>query len=56
MARRARRNLQWHRLRDGGTGMARAAVLVGGLALYLSVAAALSVGFYELFVIYQHSR
>jgi hypothetical protein len=56
MARRARRNLQWHRLRDGGTGMARAAVLVGGLALYLSVAAALPVGFYELFVIYQHSR
>ena len=56
MARRARRNLQWHRIRDGGTGVARAAVVIGGLAVYLSLAAALSVGFYGLFVIYQHSR
>jgi hypothetical protein len=56
MARRARRNLQWLRVRDGGTGVARAAVLVGGLVVCLSLAAALSVGFYGLFVVYQHSR
>jgi hypothetical protein len=56
MARRARRNLQWLRMRDGGMGVARAAIVIGGLALYLSLAAALSVGFYGLFVLYQHSR
>jgi hypothetical protein len=56
MARRARRNLGWLGTREVGTGVARAALLAGGLALYLSLAAALSVGFYGLFVVYQHSR
>jgi hypothetical protein len=54
--RRARRNLRWLRVRDGGTSVARAAIVIGALALYLSLAAALSVGFYGLFVVYQHSR
>lgn len=56
MARRARRNLQWLQLREGGTGLAAVAVFVGALALCLSLAAALSVGFYGLVVVYQHSR
>jgi hypothetical protein len=56
MARRARRNLQWLQLREGGTRLATAAVFVGALALCLSLAAALSVGFYGLVVVYQHSR
>jgi hypothetical protein len=56
MARRARHNLRWLRLRDGETGVAKAAVAVGALALCLSLAAALSVGFYGLVVVYQQSR
>ena len=48
MARRARHNLRWLRLQDGGTGLATVAVVIGTLALCLAVAAALSVGFYEL--------
>jgi hypothetical protein len=56
MARRARKNLQWLQLREGGTGIATVAVLVGALAFCLAVAAALSVGFYGLVVVYQHSR
>jgi len=56
MARRAKRNLQWLQLREGRTGIASVAVFVGALALCLSLAAALSVGFYGLFVAYQHSR
>ena len=56
MARRARRNLQWLQLREGRTAIATVAVFVGALTLCLSLAAALSVGFYELFVVYQHSR
>jgi hypothetical protein len=56
MARRARQNLQWLQLREGRTGIATAAVFVGALTLCLSLAAALSVGFYGLFVAYQHSR
>ncbi len=56
MARRARRNLRWLRLREGGTAVASAAVLVGMLALCLALTAALSVGFYELVLVYQHSR
>jgi hypothetical protein len=56
MARRARHNLRWLRLREGETGVAKAAVVVGALALCLSLAAALSVGFYGLVVVYQHSR
>jgi hypothetical protein len=56
MARRARHNLRWLRLREGETGVAKAAVAVGALALCLSLAAALSVGFYGLVVVYQQSR
>ena len=56
MARRARHNLRWLRVREGGTAVAQTAVLVGTIALCLAVAAALSVGFYGLVVVYQHSR
>ena len=56
MARRARENLRWLRLRDGGTGVASTAVIVAAVTLCLSVTAALSVGFYELVLVYQHSR
>jgi hypothetical protein len=56
MARRARQNLRWLRLRDGGTGVASTAVVIGLVAVCLAVTAALSVGFYELVLLYQHSR
>jgi hypothetical protein len=56
MARRARKNLRWLQLRDEGTGIATVAVVVGALTLCLALAAALSVGFYGLVVLYQHSR
>ena len=56
MARRARENLRWLGLREGKTGVASAAVIVAALALCLAVTAALSVGFYELVLVYQHSR
>ncbi len=56
MARRAKRNLEWLQLRENGTGLATAAVVVGALAFCLAFAAALSVGFYGLVVLYQHSR
>jgi drug/metabolite transporter (DMT)-like permease len=56
MARRARRNLRWLQLLEGGTGVATAAVLVAALTVCLALAAALSVGFYGLVVLYQHSR
>ena len=56
MARRARRNLRWLQLREGGTGVASAAVAIAAVALCLALAAALSVGFYGLVVVYQHSR
>jgi hypothetical protein len=56
MARRARENLRWLQLRDQGTGVASTAVILGALTLCLAVTAALSVGFYELVLVYQHSR
>ncbi len=56
MARRARSNLRWIQLRDDGTGIASAAVVVAAVAVCLALAAALSVGFYGLVVLYQHSR
>ena len=56
MARRARQNLRWLRLREGGTGAATFALLLGLLALCLALTAALSVGFYEVILVYQHSR
>lgn len=56
MARRAKRNLEWLQLREDGTGIATVAFVVGALAFCVAVAAALSVGFYGLVVVYQHSR
>jgi hypothetical protein len=56
MARRARNNLRWLTLREGGTAVASTAVVLGMLALCLAVTAALSVGFYELVLLYQRSR
>jgi hypothetical protein len=56
MARRARRNLRWLRLSEGGTGVATFALLLGLFALCLALTAALSVGFYELILVYQRSR
>jgi H+/Cl- antiporter ClcA len=56
MARRARENLRWLQLRDQGTGVASTAVILGALTLCLALTAALSVGFYELVLVYQRSR
>jgi hypothetical protein len=56
MARRARANLRWLSIREGGTGVASTAVILATLALSLAVTAALSIGFYELVLVYQHSR
>lgn len=56
MARRARQNLRWLRLRQGGTGVASAGVIIGLVGLCLALTAALSVGFYELVLLYQRSR
>lgn len=56
MARRARHNLRWFRLREGGTRVASIAVIVSAVTLCLAVTAALSIGFYELVLVYQHSR
>jgi hypothetical protein len=56
MARRARENLRWLQLRETRTGVASTAVILAAVALCLAITAALSIGFYELFVLYQHSR
>ena len=56
MARRARENLRWLQLRQTRTGVASTAVIVAAVALCLAITAALSIGFYELFLLYQHSR
>jgi len=55
MARRARQNLRWFRLQQGGTGVASAAAIIGLVGLCLALTAALSVGFYELVLLYQRS-
>jgi hypothetical protein len=47
MARRAKRNIQWHGLDGRGSGVASAGVILGILAISLALMAALSVGFYE---------
>jgi hypothetical protein len=54
MGRRAKRNLAWLRLEKGGTGIASTAAVLGLLALALAVTAALSVGFYEAVLYYEH--
>jgi nitrate reductase gamma subunit len=56
MARRARENLRWLSVREGGTGVASTAVIVAALTVCLALTAALSIGFYELVLVYQHSR
>ena len=56
MGRRARHNLRWFSLREGGTGVARAAVALAAVGMLLAIVAALSVGFYGVVVWYQHSR
>ena len=56
MARRARANLRWLSVRDTGTGVATTAVWISGVTICLAVTAALSIGFYQLVLVYQHSR
>ena len=56
MARRARDNLRWFRLKEGGTGVASVAIIIAAVTICLALTAALSVGFYELVLVYQHSR
>jgi len=53
MARRAKSNLRWLRLDGRGTRLASVGVILGLVALSLSLAAALSVGFYEVILYYQ---
>jgi hypothetical protein len=56
MARRARDNVRWLSVRETGTGVASTAVVIAGVTICLAVTAALSIGFYELVLVYQHSR
>jgi hypothetical protein len=54
MARRAKRNIEWLRLDDRGTGVASLGIILGILGIALAVTAALSVGVYEGVLYYQH--
>lgn len=54
MARRAKRNLQWHRLDGRGTSVARIGVALGVLGLALAVTCAISVGVYKGVLYYEH--
>jgi uncharacterized membrane protein len=56
MARRARDNVRWLSVRETGTGVASMAVVLAGVTMCLALTAALSIGFYELVLAYQHSR
>jgi len=56
MARRARDNLRWFRLKEGRTAVASLAIIIGAVTVCLALTAALSIGFYELVLVYQHSR
>jgi Ca2+/Na+ antiporter len=56
MARRARENLRWFRVREGGTAVASLAIIISAVTVCLAVTAALSIGFYELVLVYQRSR
>ena len=56
MARRARRNLRWLTVRGGRTGVATTAVVIGLVTVCLALSAALSIGFYELVLLYERSR
>ena len=54
MGHRAKRNLEWLRLDGRGGGVARVGRTLGVLALALALMAALSVGFYEAIIYYEH--
>jgi H+/Cl- antiporter ClcA len=56
MAKRARDNLRLLRLREGGTTPARVGMILGLLAVCLALVAALSVGFYEGWLVYERHR
>ena len=56
MARRARQNVRWLRINGGRTAVATTAVVIGLIAVCLAVTAALSIGFYELVLLYERSR
>jgi H+/Cl- antiporter ClcA len=56
MAKRARDNLRWLRLREQGTAAARVGIVLGLLAVCLALVGALSVGFYEAWLVYEHHR
>jgi hypothetical protein len=56
MAKRARDNLRWLRLREQGTTAARIGMILGLLAVCLALVAALSVGFYEAWLYYERHR
>jgi hypothetical protein len=56
MARRARDNLRWLRVREGSTAPARVGIVLGLLAVCLALTAALSVGFYEAWLVYERHR
>jgi hypothetical protein len=56
MGKRARDNLRWLRLREGGTGHARIGMILGLLAVCFALVAALSVGFYEAWLVYERHR
>ena len=54
MGRRAKRNLQWLRVDERGSGVASTGIVLGVLALALALMCALSVGVYEGVLYYQH--
>ena len=54
MGRRAKRNLQWLRVDERGSGVASTGTVLGVLALALALTCALSVGVYEGVLYYQH--
>jgi hypothetical protein len=56
MGKRARDNLRWLRLDERGTAAARVGMVLGLLAICFALVAALSVGFYEAWLVYEHHR
>ncbi len=56
LGKRARDNLRWLRLREEGTGAARVGIVLGLLAVCLALIGALSVGFYEAWLVYERHR
>jgi hypothetical protein len=56
MGKRAGDNLRWLRLDETRTGAARVGMVLGLVALCLALMAALSVGFYEAWLVYERHR